>query len=94
MNPENVNPGNFAVDAILYNNEDFSIAYGTWRDGNKYLAMRWNGEENDPGYPKVFAHPMWFIIENELRLPFLRSLIGLPNSDFVRISSVINEILN
>ena len=44
MNPENVNPNNFSVIHILFNNDDFSIAYGTWEDDNNYIAMRWNGE--------------------------------------------------
>ena len=44
MRPENVNPGNFTVDNILYNNGNFAVAYGTWEDGDKYIAMRWNGE--------------------------------------------------
>lgn len=80
MNPLNVNPQNFSVISILYNNDEFSIAYGMWQDGNKCIAMRWNGEDNEAGYPKVFGHPMWFIIDSELKIPILKSLINLPNS--------------
>ena len=93
MNPENVNPNNFAVRQVLYNNDDFSIAFGTWEDSNDYLAMRWNGSEKDAGYPKVFGHPMWFIVENELTIPFLRSLIGNGNTDQEKLITTINELL-
>lgn len=64
MQPENVNPANFTVEQILYNQNNFSIAVGIWQDdGTRRLAMRWNernGEPDDKGYPSVFQHPMWF----------------------------------
>lgn len=93
MNPQNVNPNNFTVIHILFNNEDFSIAYGTWQDDLNYLAMRWNGNEGDAGYPKVFGHPMWFLIDNELRIPILGSLIGNVNTDGPRLLQVLDELL-
>ncbi len=54
MKPENVNPKNFKVENIVYDNEYFFIAYGIWEEGNRHLVMRWNGESDDPGYPKLF----------------------------------------
>ena len=93
MNPENVNPNNFKVEKVLFNNEDFSIAFGTWEDGIKYIAMRWNGNNSDAGYPKVFGHPMWFLIDNELRQPILQSLVGLANADKEKLLQVLDEIL-
>lgn len=93
MNPENVNPNNFSVIHILFNNDDFSIAYGTWEDDNNYIAMRWNGEIDDAGYPKVFGHPMWFIIDNELCIPILQSLIGNANTDNSKLLKVLGELL-
>lgn len=93
MNPDTVNPNNFKVNRILFNNNSFSIAFGTWKNGNKAVGMRWNGEEDEVGYPKTFGHPMWFIIDEEVRLPILRSLIGLSNSNKTAIEEVINEII-
>lgn len=93
MNPENVNPNNFEVKQILFNNDDFSIAFGTWEDSNDYLAMRWNGGVNDVGYPKVFGHPMWFIVDNELRIPLLQSLIGNENTNKEELIKTLNELL-
>ena len=47
MNPENVNPNNFKIENILFNNTNFSIAYGKWENRNKVIAMRWNGNKED-----------------------------------------------
>lgn len=94
MRPENVNPRNFETLDVLYNNGEFSIAYGLWEGRNRVLAMRWNGEDdNDAGYPKTFGHPMWFIIDGELNLTFVRSLIGARNSNNEAVLKVLNELL-
>jgi hypothetical protein len=41
--PENVNPSNFKVLKILFNNDSFSIAYGIWRKKRKSFSneMEW-----------------------------------------------------
>lgn len=81
MKPENVNPKNFKIKNIVYDNNHFSIAYGVWEEGNSHLAMRWNGDsDDDPGYPKLFKNPVWFLIPEELKIPILTSLINLPSS--------------
>lgn len=72
--PTDVNPRNFKVLEVVYNLNDFSVAWGIWEDGSHRLAMRWNGEGQDQGYPKTFGNPVWFMLPNELSLPFLRVL--------------------
>ena len=47
MKPENVNPGNFELIEIIYDNNEFSIAYGIFEKGNKCIGMRWNGDVNN-----------------------------------------------
>lgn len=93
MKPENVNPKNFKVEHILFDNSHFSIAYGTWEDGKKYLAMRWNGDISTPGYPKVFGYPMWFVIDQELHLPFIKSLVGLSHTRKNETIMVLTELI-
>ena len=70
MRPELVNPGNFAVEKIIYDDGDFSVAIGVWQDDQtRRFAMRWNGNDNDgedKGYPKVFMHPMWFQLPTDI----------------------------
>ncbi len=74
--PENVNPGNFKVKKILFNNDSFSVAYGVWENKTNVIAMRWNGnDEKDQGYPKTFGHPMWFIVHDDLKNMIIKGLI-------------------
>jgi hypothetical protein len=93
MKPENVKHSKFKVEHILYDNEDFSIAYGQYEGGKFCIAMRWNGAENDPGYPKLFKNPVWFLIDNKLKLPIIKSLLELENSNnMLIIKSLENEL--
>lgn len=83
MKPENVNPGNFEQIDIIYDNSEFSIAYGIFEEGEKCLGIRWNGDVNDEkdfGYPRSRNYPMWFILHQDLKLLILRGLIGVNNS--------------
>lgn len=92
MKPENVNPKNFELIEIIYDNGDFSIAYGIFEKTNKCIGMRWNGDisnNDDKGYPKVFKNPMWFILTDELKKPLLKSLLGLPNTKSKEIKRII-----
>lgn len=96
MKPENANPSNFKVDRILFNNGSFSIALGIWESSTKKLAMRWNGDignEDDKGYPKTFGNPMWFILDDEIKLPLLKSILGMKNSSNKNIIDALTEIL-
>jgi len=94
MKPENVNPKNFKVHSVLYNNNSFSIAYGKWEEGENCLAMRWDGDENgDVGYPKTFGYPVWFIIHDDLKMNILQSLLTLSNVDKEKLFNVLQDAL-
>lgn len=54
MKAKDVNPSNFKVENVVFENDDFSIAIGIWENGERRMAMRWNGYGDDPGYPKLF----------------------------------------
>ena len=74
--PQDVNPGNFKVIKILFDNKEFSVAYGLWENNQKVIAMRWNGDEDkNMGYPKTFGNPMWFIVHNDLKSMIIKELI-------------------
>ncbi len=92
MKPENVNPNNFKVIHVLYDNSDFAVAYGRWKNECNSLAMRWNGEE-DAGYPKTFGNPMWFIVDDKLKPTIIKSLLGLPDSNKEKILAVLGEVM-
>lgn len=89
-NPENVNPHNFKVDSIIYNDGDFSIAWGEWEDGSMHLAMRWNGEA-DAGYPKTFGHPVWFLLPDGLTVDIVSGVLGNSNTNKSAIAKIIQE---
>ena len=80
--PEDVNPQNFEVTKIIYQDADFSIAEGVWRDDkSRRWAMRWNGNPGNPddvGYPSVFRNPMWFQLPSNFKNVLLHALL---NSD-------------
>ncbi|KAF0206107.1 MAG: hypothetical protein FD173_421 [Gallionellaceae bacterium] len=80
--PQDVNPGNFSVERVIYNNGEFSIAYGVWEKTQKVIAMRWNGDDKDMGYPKTFGNPMWFIVHSDLKPMILKGLIDM-NPEFL-----------
>lgn len=68
MQPQQVNPGNFQVERIIYNQNGFSIAIGIWQeDGTRRFAMRWNDSPTDKGYPSVFNNPMWFQLTDDIQ---------------------------
>jgi hypothetical protein len=93
MEPQNVNPSNFTVDKIIYNDNEFSIAFGTWADNSKVVGMRWNGDgDNSLGYPNVFGKPMWFVIPTDLARQFIATLLGNDFSENQLIIDTLNEL--
>ena len=77
---------------MLYDNEDFSIAYGTWLGQDKCMAMRWNTKEGWSGYPSAFGNPLWFNIDNKLLIPFLEVLKNQNLAKIENIVKVLEEI--
>jgi len=80
------------VDYVLYDNGEFAIAWGTYDGGQKLLGMRWNGGPNDPGYPKLFQHPVWFVLPNELSVPLVRALLGEESADNQALLRVLEDL--
>jgi hypothetical protein len=67
MEPENVNPKNFIVERIIYNDNNFSIAIGIWQeDETRRFATRWNEGNTFAGYPNYAGNPMWFQYQTTL----------------------------
>lgn len=95
MKPEKVNPNNFKVDKVIYDDEEFSIALGKWADNTKVIGMRWNGDEDESlGYPNAFGKPMWFVVPTPLAKEFIKTLLGNEHSKMdllVDTISMLNE---
>ena len=91
MKPQNVNHSKFIVKKIVYNTNDFSIAYGTWEDGTDVLGMRWNGDkEEDLGFPSSRGTAVWFIIPEELTIPITKALLETEDKNIPEIISVLS----
>ena len=93
MKPENVNPSNFKVDNILFDNGSFSIAYGKWLGKETRIAMRWNGDDNESGYPKHFGNPVWFLIDHNLNTSVLKSLLEVKSANNLLILKALESEL-
>ncbi|MBX3164544.1 MAG: hypothetical protein KF900_08685 [Bacteroidetes bacterium] len=94
MKPEEVNPSNFEVEKIIYDDDEFSIAYGQWHkaeQGSRHLAVRWNGEGEEKGFPTSFGRPVWCLISSDLTDIFLTALLSSPNSNKKNIISIFNK---
>ena len=88
--PEYVTHSKFPVEEVIFNDGEFSIAYGEWNGERECIGMRWDGEGDDPGYPKLFSNPVWFVLPKELSIPILVTLIekkGANNSGIMHILS-------
>ena len=101
MKPEEVTYNKFKCDVILYDNGEFSIAYGKYDGGDKpVIVMRWNGKnEKSLGFPYMGDYekgtPVWFVIPDMLKTTILRSIIGLPNAkseEILRILKILEKI--
>lgn len=93
MKPENVNPRNFTLEEVVYDNGEFSIAYGRFENSVSRLAMRWNGGDNEAGYPKTFGNPMWFIVHDDLKQVILKSLIGVDSSKKNALLKILEDVI-
>lgn len=92
MIPEHVNPNNYKVEHILYNDDTFSIVHGIWNEtGGKCVAMRWNESPTPLGFPHVYGRPMWFVLQDEFARSFLISLLKKKDSDRKRIKTILRD---
>ncbi len=96
MDPKKVNPSNFKVESILFDNDYFSIAFGNWENSKEFsIAMRWNGNDGgDVGYPKLFKNPVWFLIHNDLRTPIVKCLLELECSENDLIIKALSKLID
>ena len=83
MSPNEVKPAKFPAPLVIYNDpeEEFSIAWGPYKGGSKRLAIRWNGDGDETGYPNRGKYPCWFMIPDNLILLVIKGLRDPANAD-------------
>ena len=91
--PEDVTHAKFPVENVLYSDGGFSIAWGEWNEERQCIGMRWDGEGGDPGYPKLFGNPVWFVLPEELSVTILISLIGKKGAKNSAIIDILSKNL-
>ena len=75
MNPKNVvSPKSLMkLGEVLYENEDFAIASLLW--GKKLrIGIRWNGKENELGYPNSRGRATWFVLPKAVALAYAETI--------------------
>jgi len=93
MDPKKVNPSNFKVDKIIYNDDEFSIAFGTSANNSKIIGMRWNGDDDENiGFPNSYNKPMWFVIPSDLAKNFITTLTDNKFTDKELLQKTISEL--
>lgn len=94
-NGKDVRPGNWSDVKDLYDNGTVSLIWGRYDGGVAFdVGIRWNGDgAEDPGYPKCFGNPVWFVLPPQFVLPVLHSLLEqvLTNS---RLAYYRDEVYN
>lgn len=76
MHPNRVNPRDWSEHEVIFNDlrEGFSGVWGLFR-GAPALGLRWDGDEEERGYPGQGAYPLWFVIPEYLTLSTLERLL-------------------
>jgi hypothetical protein len=95
MEPTNINDPKFPVDKLIYNDEEFSIIWGSFDKGPKCLGMRWNFYPREPGFPSgAGGRPLWLVIPVDLTIPFLTGLLGKRDNPTALNLSAALEVLS
>ncbi len=95
ITPSQVNHSKFPVQHLLYDDGSFAIAWGSYDGGPEQLGMRWSGDpakKDDVGYPKLFQHPVWFMIPEALSISVCKGLIGAPDADQAAVLHVLEAL--
>lgn len=76
MNAETVNPQKWSDKRILFDDGEISVIPGRYESGDLVLGMRWNGVNDEVGYPNYAGNPTWFVYPNNFSLSLIRDIIG------------------
>jgi len=93
--PNQVSHSKFPVQHILYDDGVFAVAWGSYDGHPEQLGMRWSGDPANPddiGYPKLFQHPVWFMVPEALSVSIVKGLLGASNADQAAVLQVLEAL--
>lgn len=75
MEPIDVNPQAWSEHEVIFidSNNGFSAIWGKY-NGVLCLGTRWNGANNERGYPGQGPYPLWYVEPEFLNLTILQQL--------------------
>ena len=88
----NVKPNKWTNIQVLFDNGEYSVVMGDF-EGTLCLGERWNGSENEVGYPNQGNNPLWHVIHEFFSIPILHKLLDLHLSTNTIDDEKINLIL-
>jgi len=77
----------FKPQSILYDEEDFKIAWGLWDNNDECLGMRWTGYPFERGGDEA-----WLVIPDNLGRKFIQILIGENGANNANIINVLQNL--
>lgn len=91
---EEVTPEKWENLQVLFDDGSYSVAAGVF-EGSRSLGVRWNGSDDDAGFPNQGGNPLWHVVPDFLSEPILRAILEEELSDSSvdteRVEKIIQE---
>ena len=93
----NVRPARWTDIKILWDDGDYSAIWGKF-DGEERLGVRWNGYDDNIGYPSQGGNALWYAEPDLLTTPILRELLiksvqnGCPEEYINNINTALKAV--
>ena len=76
---DEVKPGKWSRLEVLFDNGWYSIISGDY-DGQRAIGERWNGQDDELGFPSTFGHAQWHVVPLAFcAYPFCRAFLKKSN---------------
>jgi len=76
IDAKSVKPKKWKNILILFDDGSYSAIWGNYENSkSRVLGVRWNGEDNDIGYPNLAGNPLWYVEPLFLRKSILLTLL-------------------
>jgi len=91
---EEVTPEKWENLQVLYDDGSYSVVAGAF-EGGRSLGVRWNGSDDDAGFPNQGGNPLWHVVPDFLSESILKAILEEELSgssiDNERVEGVIKE---